>query len=276
MPLIPERRALARILVLLLLTGAPARALAGENDEKRQCADAYERAQELRMAHRLLDAREQLVACSRPSCPKAAVEDCAVWLRQVQAAIPSVVVRVVDAAGAPLPGARVTIDGAPSDAASAGTAVDLDPGTHTIRVEAEGHSPAESGIALREGDRNRLVTFSLTSIQPVAPAPAAEQPSPAPSSVPVPALVAAGIGGVALAGWGYFGVRGLVDRSAIEASGCLPHCGDEQVSAVNREFLVADVSLGVAVVAVAIASWIWLSGRHAAAPVRAAPLVGTF
>ena len=263
MPLNRGHRAFLGVLVALLLATAVGRA--GEDDEKARCAQAYERAQELRIAHKLLDARQQLLVCSRPSCPKAAFDDCAAWLGDVEAVIPSVVVRVLDANGAPVHGPRVLVDGAPSDTAASGTAVILDPGPHTIRVEPQGHEAAESSLELHEGDRNHVVTFSIGATAPT---------SARPSGSRAPAIVAAAVGAVALASWGYFGIQGLVDRGS--ANGCLPHCPDDQVSRVNRELLVADVSLGVAVVSLAIAGWLWFSGRRAPAAAQSGLLVGTF
>ena len=113
-------------------------AAADDKDEKQQCATAYEHAQELRLARRLREARTQLLVCSRPSCPKAAFDDCAAWLDEVQAAMPSAVVRVLDAGGAPIADATLMVDGAPWDGASRGASMTLDPGRHTVRVEAPG------------------------------------------------------------------------------------------------------------------------------------------
>src|SRR5258708_4875735 len=65
-------------------------------DDKRACVDAHSLSQRLRRKGRLRDARQTLLKCSTTSCPAAVVKDCAIWLNEVDAEMPSVVVKARD------------------------------------------------------------------------------------------------------------------------------------------------------------------------------------
>src|SRR5262245_9519973 len=106
---------------------APTEAAADENEA---CAVAYEQSQLHRRAGRLLDARTALTTCAQATCPAFLVNECVPALRDIEEAIPSIVVAVRD------PGGKATVDGElviddkvrPSPIPS--TAIPLDPGTH--------------------------------------------------------------------------------------------------------------------------------------------------
>src|SRR5580692_7308798 len=126
-------RASASILALFpaLLTVSSAWA-----DEKQVCSDAYQQAQKLREAHKLVTAREQMKVCARAECPGFIAKDCADWLKDVELRIPSVVLTGKNAAGADVTDMKVSIDGAPLVSKLDGLAVDVDPGAHTFAFEA--------------------------------------------------------------------------------------------------------------------------------------------
>src|SRR5688572_22684557 len=80
-------------------------------DEKQQCIAASEKAQQLKNAGKLSEARDQLAVCGRPECPKLVEKDCNEWMREVLAILPSVVVGAKDKKGRDIVEARVSIDG---------------------------------------------------------------------------------------------------------------------------------------------------------------------
>jgi len=74
-------------------------------------------------------------------------------------------------------------------------------------------------------------------------------------------------GGVALAGVATaaaLGIWGLVERSELESS-CAPFCTDADVRSVRTKLVIADVGLGVAVAALAVGAFRYLT-RPAAPP----------
>ncbi|MEO6420602.1 MAG: hypothetical protein ABIP39_14405, partial [Polyangiaceae bacterium] len=68
-------------------------AFAGDTD---RCVNAAEQAQRLRRDGHLRSARESLVACARETCPGPVRVDCKQWLGEVDADLPSIVVRALE------------------------------------------------------------------------------------------------------------------------------------------------------------------------------------
>ncbi len=82
----------SRLLLLVGLTLIAPPSLADET--KDQCLRAYADAQRARKREDLLEARAQLNVCSRSDCPAILQTDCVRWLREVEEAMPSIVIRV--------------------------------------------------------------------------------------------------------------------------------------------------------------------------------------
>jgi hypothetical protein len=86
--------------------------------------------------------------------------------------------------------------------------------------------------------------------------------------------VFSGIAVLGGASFAYFGLRGHSELSDLRAS-CLGHCAQDDVDRAWSKLVVADVSLGVGVVAAGVAAWLFLmprastSHRPRAAPPRA-------
>jgi hypothetical protein len=255
MPLTTSSRA-----TFLLAFGAAALGTGGAHaDDKSECVEAYEQAQELRLQRQLGAAHDRLLVCSRAVCPKVALEDCRRWLGEVEATMPRVSVGPVqDVRGRDVARAVVRIDGKAFDGWDDGHEVPVDPGRHVVRVEATGKLPSESPIDVREGDRRRV---SFVMHDAVAVSRGEELPTSSPR-LTVPVAIAGGVGVVGLAGWAVLGLVGKADADSLR-NNCYPHCDDASVARANRELLLADVSLGVAVVGVGLAAWFFL---HAPAP----------
>jgi len=75
--------------------------------------------------------------------------------------------------------------------------------------------------------------------------------------------VLGGVGVVAASSFVAFGLWGKSDENSVSASGCAPYCGD-RMGSVRAKFIVADVSLGVAAVALGAAVVIALLPHNAA------------
>ena len=82
------------------------------------------------------------------------------------------------------------------------------------------------------------------------------------------------LGGVAVAGlgsFGYFSLTGKSKQSDLEDS-CAPRCSDEDYDNMQRNFVIADVSLGVALIAGGVATWLVLDGSKEEKRVGIVPL----
>jgi hypothetical protein len=262
--------AVVRIAWSLLAVGSssllqPVVARAQSNEDP--CLVSPVEGQKLRRTGKLLDARVQFSSCARQTCPPEIVQRCAQWNEEVGAAVPSVVFAAHDARGADLVDVRVSIDGQPAAAVGA-RAIELDPGQHRFVFSSAGHPDVEQPIVLREGEKNReiSVTFAPVAGAPgTAPSASAETEPVAPESRPVPAAVwiLGGVGLAALASFGTFGALGVSERSNDH---CDKGCTSDQNSSVQTKFVIADVSLGVGIVALGIATWLFVTRPHASLP----------
>lgn len=133
------------------------------------CVAASEDAQALRDAGRLVDARALLIVCAQNTCPPLVRKDCAEWLVDVAANLPTVVLSARDAAGRDLTDVRVSVDGHILTEAMDGRAVFLDPGGHVLRFEVPGTAPLEQRVILRQGEKNRVVSAVLATASSPSP-----------------------------------------------------------------------------------------------------------
>jgi hypothetical protein len=220
------------------------------DDTVRVCIAASTEGQTQRQQGKLLAARDQMIACARDACPAVVRSHCARWLKEIEAAIPSVVVRAVDATGADVIGARLTIDARP--ARLDGQPVRLDPGPHTVAVEADGGARKEEHVLLLEGEASRRVIVRLPATGSAASpsASAGSSTSPSSSRVPLGAWILGGAGLVALGGATYFGLAAKSELDGLQSS-CSPHCSDARTQPGRTDALVFDVLLGVGGAAVA-------------------------
>lgn len=236
------------------------------------CATAYEKAQEQRSEQRLREARHTLEACVAPTCSEFVRTECGRWLVEVESSLPSVVL-AAKKDGKEVEAVRVSYDGQPLVEVLDGKAVSIDPGPHTLTFEAVGAEPISMKLVFREGEKNRLITAQLggvetlaTPSQPVA-ASTATEPVTTKSSNWLPY----GLGGLGVLGVVGFAVLGAVGNSELKdrERTCAPKCNDSDVSSVRMKYVLADVSLGVGVVSIGVASYLFFTTprnpqRHAA------------
>jgi hypothetical protein len=257
--LLPSRAVWAVVCVLAVQLGAPA----ARAQDKSACVAAHEAAQEQRRAGSLRAARASLDECARESCPALVRRDCAGWLDEVAAATPSIIVEVRDAAGRETLDVVLLLDGVQVAERLDGRAIDIDPGEHTVGVRARDGKALEEKVVLREGERRRRVALSFAP--PVAPAPP-RPVTPAPVR-PSPSPWAWVLGGVALAGAGSFATFAILGRSEQDdLEQCRPDCDPAALDPMRRDYLVADISLVVAVLAAAGSTVLFLSTPSPAAP----------
>jgi hypothetical protein len=263
--------------LLTLLMGSSAWAA----DQRVACVAAAEQAQQLRSAHQLNRAREELLKCAQATCPGVVRTDCTQWLAEVDAALPSVVIKAYDTSGKDIIAVRVLVDGVKLADRLSGLALPIDPGIHAFRYESAGMVPLEERVVVGEGEQRRTLTVRLTPVSPAvrpdvagALAPSAARPT---ETKPVLAYVLAGAGLVALGSFVYFGLTGRADASRLaDGCGATKTCTEAQVDPVRTKLLVADVSLGFGLVSLGVATWLFFahhparSGDVAAAPTSAA------
>jgi hypothetical protein len=233
------------------------------------CIDAAEQGEKARSSANLVKARELFTRCAASDCPSVLRHDCTTWLDETTQQIPSVVVGARDANGEDVLDATATVDGVRAQDRLDGTAIELNPGPHVIRVEGSNHVSAEERVVIRAGEKSRTIVLTLAAfVEPSSSVVSAAPSSPAPSAavtgspgrergssgVPLGVYVFGGVGVAALGAFTYFGVRGKHDADYLRST-CAPACASSDVDHAHTELVVADVSLGVVVLAVAAATY---------------------
>lgn len=179
-----------------------------------ECISANEVAIKARSEARLLEARDKVLVCASLSCPGEIRAECERHLGDLNAAIPTVVFEVRDAAGNDLVGVRVSMDGKPLAARLDGTAIPFDPGAHTFRFEMDGRTPVEKSLTIHEGEKARREAIVLgTTTQPTAPpAPAPDGAIPGSSPLRTAGWIIAGAGVAGLVAGAVTGVLAIADK----------------------------------------------------------------
>lgn len=251
------RPAFSRVLLLAL----SARVAFADPVSKQDCFDAYERAQEARQSSHFRVARKQIEICTNAACPAIARTDCTNWLGDIDRLQPSIKLAVRGPQG-DIKDASVSLDG--EAIASEGT-IDVDPGDHQLRVEASGMRRLERKISVLVGQKAQRVEVTLERDAGGGSVP---PPPPPPTTTTRPSLalplVLGGVGLLGLGAFGYFGLSGKADEDELKK--CKPICAQSSVDDVKRSYIIADVGLGVGVLALGAATYLLLSRPAAEAP----------
>lgn len=241
--MIAQRSKLLPLGVALATAGAalPARA---ESSAVKACLTAHRDAQELRQEGKLLESRRSLVACAGQACPGLVQKDCTKWLDDISHMIPSIVVSAKDEGGHELADVRVSIGSRVLATRLDGTPIELDPGAYQFTFTRPHAPPINKQIVLETGVRNKLVEVDFPGGKVVKP-----KPKP-----PVVAWVLAGTGAVALTTFTIFGLEGVGKYNSLHDQ-CGNACAPSSTQGVKTDFLVADVSLGVAAASLAASAY---------------------
>jgi len=237
--------ALSRVLALLVLCcGAPANAAEPEPVAPEACIDGYEKSQEFRDDHRLIEARVALSACIRPGCPQALQRQCSRWLEDVERAQPSVVLQAT-VNGEDARQIDVELDGLPLSQSLDGKSLAIDPGPHTFRFRFRDAAPISKHVVIREGEKLRAVSVAfVTHGVAASERVAARSNTESARSIPVAAYV---LGGVALASATvatYFALSGRAEEHRLERE-CAPNCASSRVDVASRRYTIANVAAGI-------------------------------
>jgi hypothetical protein len=237
---------------------ASARSAAADKaeDAKKTCLSRHEQSQVLRRNNKLTEARATLLACAQDACPGGVRADCVDWLAAVNNAIPSVVV-TAKFRDRDENNVRLTVDDELVTSHLDGVALELNPGVHVFRLELVGQDPIEQQLLLVEGQKNRILAVRFGRPEPEASGTATRAID---LYRPVPTLdyVLAGVTLVGVGAFAGFGAWGLSDKKSLEGS-CSPVCNSSQLNGLRSKFLVADVSLGVAVVATVVGVYVFFT-----------------
>ena len=222
--------------------------------DKTACLDAASKAQKLRNAHTLVEAREQLRICSAATCPAAVQSDCAGWLADVERSLPTVVVSAKNRSGADLFDVKVTVDTAALTSKLNGEAVPMNPGPHAFHFETADGAVLDQQVMVREGEKNQEVAVVLGTASPTAPAAPAVPPpmDQTAASTPPEAQPAGGApwktvgwitGAVGVVGLGVGATFGFIAMHDKSTAGCDSNavCKPGTVDPIKSAALVSDI-----------------------------------
>jgi hypothetical protein len=244
-------------LAVLVACGLPAAARA--EDEKVACVAAAEKAQSLRSAGKLVEARNEVIACSRPECPAIVRTDCIHWLDDLERRVPTIVFRATDAGGRDVSGVTVDADGVRVANLLDGRAIPVDPGSHTFRFRTRSRLEVERSFVIAEGERARVVVVAfdapLAADGTAARASSARDQEPSASTHSPLFYVSSAVAVVGLGSFVGFELLGQSEyRSLRDGCGATSSCAHDDVTAARTKFIAAGISLGVAIAAAGVAA----------------------
>lgn len=260
-------RILAAVAVVLPIARA-----AHAAPDREACVAAYESAQVAMRRGRLNEARENLGVCLDEACAPVLRSDCAQWLKEVESRLPAIVLSCEGPDGRARTDVRVLADGREIADHLDGRAVAIDPGEHVFRFELPGEAPLEERFVVREGDKLQPLAARFPRPLPrSAEAPTPETPGPEPRAQetrPIPWTVFAlgGVGVAAATGFIAMGLAGVAGKSDLDREGCKPDCSSSDVSAVRTKFIAADVFLGISLISLGAATYLYLTRKSVPAP----------
>jgi hypothetical protein len=248
-------RIVASTIGIAIAAGSPVASAQGEGQKpsKDQCLDAHENAQLLEREGKLIEARGRFAVCAHPACPGLVRNECAPRVAELGGKIASVRLEVRGQGD-------VTLDDAPVPAAAADGTIEVDPGAHTFRLRAADGRISEQRVTLDAGKRGVQVVLSepAPAAAPTEPAPR-PAPDPGKRKIPTPAYVLGGVAVVGLAGFVGFAIAGRAKQS--ELDDCKPDCKQSDYDDMQRRYLFADISLGVAAIAGGLAAYVYFKDR---------------
>ena len=247
---------------------APLGAAALAEDVTAGCLGSFEEAQRLRQQGSLIASQAELIACGQAVCPAVVQSQCVVWLRELSASLPSIVVVAKDSAGHDVVDVRVSVDANVVARALDGRAISLDPGLHRLRFERAGSPPVEESILSALGQQNRVVRVRFAAKRARFAPPvvaAATSPEVTPPSPGLPPLATAGFA-VSVAGaitGTVLGLAALAKASSLDdacrANVCEPSSrgdieeGKALAHASTASFVVSALGLGTGLVTLVLA-----------------------
>lgn len=240
------RRALSLVVVLSMSASAVAA------PEKAACLAAHESAQKLRSENKLRAAREKLLVCAVDACPSLVKVDCTKWLPEVDRDLPSVIVRATDEKGADVVDVKVELDGAVVATSLDGKPVTVDPGAHNLELTHAGSPRIKRQIVVAAGEKNRVIEVEFESPD-VAEKP--EEPKKT-GTDPLPWILT-GVGAVGIVGFAVLGITTRARISELRGS-CAPTCDPSEESSLRTRLILADVSLGIGLVSLGAATYLFL------------------
>lgn len=237
------------------------------------CLKQHEEVQSARRRGDLTKARDLAIRCTDDACPSVIRAECATWVDELTRSLPTVVLHARGDDGCDLVDAPVEIDGVSVPGALTGSARELSPGAHLIRVQSKSGVWTEQRVVVAEGEKNRRVDFSFgdgtrtcgaaAPALPLAPTALVEE-----RPMTAPTIVLGSIGLASLTAGAVLIPVGLVRRGDICAENGA-QCDPEEVDGVRATMIAGDIAAGVGLAAVGVAVILHLTRPSNMVPAQA-------
>jgi hypothetical protein len=248
------RHLLRALFVALALTATAHAETEAAGSDANPCISGFEQSQVYRKGGKLRSARQELLKCAQLQCKPVVRDQCTMWLEEVDTATPSVIIDTT-VNGEDTTDIKIEVDGAPATDWQPGKPLELDPGSHVLKVTVPEFPPSERRIVTREGEKRRVFTFTFGETKGVGAILGPQQPGLAP---PPPVImhrpvqpITYVLAGTAVVGVGAFAVLGVLAKNKEDElasdppEGCKPKCSDDQVNDLKSRYLMANIALGV-------------------------------
>ena len=219
------------------------------------CIAAHEEGQKLRSEKKPHAAHEKFVQCANETCPVVVRKECVDQLAAADKDAPTVALEARDDNGNDTAAVKVSLDGTEVASKLTGVAIDVEPGEHVFKFERDDGKSIEQKVLVVEGEKNRKIAADFSTLVPkkeTATPKKEAPPPPAAQGISPVVWIAGGASVLALGSFGFFAIHGKNAEHEV-ADRCSPHCNDADVTSIHRDYAVADISLGIAAVAAAIA-----------------------
>jgi len=139
-------------------------------------------------------------------------------------------------------------------------AIPVDPGEHLFVFTRPGHPPVSQTLTIERGQKFRAIDVVIGEAPKLEPTPveAHEPRASGPSERALASATLIGVGVVGLASFAWLGQRARSGEDDLKE--CEPTCSRGNVDSVEARYVLANVSLGVGVLALGAATWVLLSG----------------
>lgn len=239
-----------------------------------QCVEAHERAGMLRIEERWEEARVAMNSCASERCPLAIRTDCARWLEELSAKLPTLIVVIERDDDGEHP-VRLSLDGRELQLSEPLRPIEVLPGTHRLEFTLPSYAPLSYDVSVGVGEKNKVVRvrFERETKTAAPPPPAAPAPLKTASTRPVPTVTYLLAGGAILAA-GTSGslLAAALSRRSTARERCAPGCYDGQREEVDRLLLGADIAAAGSLAFAGLAIYTFVSRPTVELP--ATPRVG--
>ncbi|MGH7684446.1 MAG: hypothetical protein ACREMT_08880 [Vulcanimicrobiaceae bacterium] len=256
-----------RLLALVAASTAIGTAKPAFADRADECASTAETAADDKDAGKLRASFPLFEACAAEDCPHVVRDDCRKALEDLRENAPKIVVHVRDRSGNDMPDASVDIDGLSVSGVDRARGILIDPGSHVVRASRAPLPAVSRSILVAATDRTRSIDI-VVGAPPASSSSTSSSPGPANHTA---AYVVGGIGAAGLAAFAVLGTWTYADYNH-QRSTCGSRCDPNDVSALETRAHVADIVLGVGVVALAAAVVLYVTAPRAQAAPRTAVL----